>query len=96
MTTVATSLKLPDVLKARIEKLARKAGKSPHAFVLSALEEHVAQVELAERFLEEAIAADERLQRTGVGYDAAEVHAYLTAKARGKKARRPRPKRWRE
>jgi predicted transcriptional regulator len=96
MATVATSLKLPDVLKARIEKLARKSGKSPHAFVLSALEEHVARAELAEQFLEEAVAADEELQRSGLGYEAAEVHAYLTAKAQGKKAKRPRPKRWRE
>ena len=96
MPTVATSLKLPGELKARIEKLAGKSGKSAHAFVLAALEEHVIRSELAEQFLEDAVAADEDMQRTGVGHDASEVHAYLVAKAQGKKVRRPRAKRWRE
>lgn len=95
MSIVATSLKLPSALKTRIEKLARKSGKTTHAFVLWALEEHVARSELADQFLEDAIAADERMQRTGMGYDVEEVHAYVIAKAQGKRARRPRPKRWR-
>jgi predicted transcriptional regulator len=96
MSTVATSLKIPSELKTRIEKLAQKSGKTTHAFVLSALEEYVSRSELAEQFLEDAIAADDQMQRSGLGYDAREVHAYVTAKAQGKRARRPRVKRWRE
>ena len=96
MPIVATSLKLPSELKTRIEKLARKSGKTTHAFVLSALEEHVARSELADQFLEDAVAADKRMRRTGVGYDVEEVHAYVVAKARGKRARRTRPKQWRK
>ena len=96
MPTVATSLKIPGDLKTRIEKLAQKTGKTTHAFVLSALEEYVSRTELSEQFLEEAIAADERMQRSGLGYDVSEVHAYVTAKVQGKRARRPRAKRWRE
>lgn len=96
MPTVATSLKIPGDLKSRIDKLAQKTGKTTHAFVLSALEEYVSRTELAEQFLEEATEADERMQRSGVGYDARDVHAFVTAKAQGKRARRPRVKRWRE
>jgi len=96
MSTVATSLKIPSELKTRIEKLAQTSGKTTHAFVLSALEEYVSRSELAEQFLEDAIAADDQMQRSGLGYDAREVHAYVTAKAQGQRARRPRVKRWRE
>jgi predicted transcriptional regulator len=96
MPTVATSLKLPGELKARIEKLAGKSGKSAHAFVLAALEEHVIRSELAEQFLDDAIAADDEMQRSGIGHEASQVHAYLTASAQGKKVRRPRAKRWRQ
>ncbi|HTT39443.1 MAG TPA: ribbon-helix-helix protein, CopG family [Burkholderiales bacterium] len=96
MSTVATSVKIPSELKTRIEKLAQKSGQTTHAFVLSALEEFVARSELAEQFLQDAIAADERMQRSGLGYDAQEVHAYITTKAQGKRVRRPRVKRWRK
>ena len=95
MATVATSLKLPIELKARIDRLAQLSGRSPHAFVLAALEEHVTRFELAQQFLEDAVAADEQMQTSGTGYEAAEVHAYVTAKAQGKKVKRPRAKRWR-
>ena len=95
MTTVATSLKIPSELKSRLEKLATKSGKSTHAFVLSALEDYVSQSELADQFLEDAIAADEAMQRSGLGHEAADVHAYVTAKVQGKRVRRPRARRWR-
>ena len=47
MTLAATSLKLPKTLKSRITRLAKRAGESPHAFMLRVLED---QVEAAERF----------------------------------------------
>jgi hypothetical protein len=64
--------------------------------VLSALEEYVSRSELSERFLNDAVVADEQMQRSGLGYDARDVHDYVTAKASGKRARRPRAMRWRE
>jgi predicted transcriptional regulator len=96
MPAVATSFKIPSELKSRIEKLAVRSGKSTHAFVLSALEDYVSRSELSEQFLEDAVAADEKMKRSGLGYDAKEVHAYVIAKAQGKRAKRPRAKRWRE
>ena len=35
------------------------------------------------------------MQRSGLGYAAGDVHAYLEAKIRGRAARRPKPLRWR-
>ncbi len=45
-TSVTTTLKLTEALKARIGRVAAEAGKSSHAFMLEAIERHTA---LAER-----------------------------------------------
>jgi predicted transcriptional regulator len=95
MTVAATSIKISSRLKSRIERLARTAGESSHAFMLRALE---GQVEAAERyraFLRDGVRADEAMLRSGLGYAAEDVHAYLEAKVAGRRARRPRPVRWR-
>src|SRR5580693_7278136 len=64
----ATSLKLPKTLKIRITRLAKRAGESPHAFMLRLLEEQVQAVERFEQFLAEARQADERMQEGRIGY----------------------------
>ena len=95
MSIAATSIKIPRNLKTRIERLARNTGESSHAFMLRAL---AGQVEAAERyqtFLQDGVRADEAMLRSGLGYAAADVHAYLEAKVAGRRARRPRPVRWR-
>jgi len=95
MAVAATSIKIPLRLKAKIERLTRSTGESSHAFMLRAL---VGQVEAAERyqaFLRDGVRADEAMLRSGLGYAAADVHAYLEAKVAGRRARRPRPVRWR-
>lgn len=91
----ATSLKLPRRLKSRVEGLARRAGESPHAFMVRALESHVEAAERYEAFLGEGMQADEAMQRSGLGYDAKDVHAYLEARIRDRKAHRPKAVRWR-
>jgi predicted transcriptional regulator len=95
MTVTATSLKLPRRLKVRVERIARRSGESPHAFMLRALESQVEAMERYERFLDEGMRADEAMQQSGLGYEAKDVHAYLEAKARGRPARRPKAMRWR-
>lgn len=95
MTIAATSIKIPLRLKSKIERLARNTGESSHAFMLRAL---AGQVEAAERyqaFLRDGVRADEAMLRSGLGYAAEDVHAYLEAKVAGHRARRPRPVRWR-
>ena len=96
MSLAATSLKLPKTLKTRIARLAKRAGESPHAFMLRLLEEQVQATERFEHFLAEARQADERMQGGGVGYAAADVHGYLEAKVTGRKTTRPKPVQWRK
>lgn len=93
MTTTSTTLKLPAPLKKRIASLAGKAGTTPHALMVSALEDHVAREERWQAFLKEAAEADHAAEAGGPVYAAADVHAHLEAIARGKPARRPKP--WR-
>ena len=96
MSLVATSLKLPRMLKTRITRLAKRAGESPHAFMLRLLEEQVQAAERFEQFLADARQADERMQDGGIGYAAADVDRYLEAKVTGRKATRPKPVKWRK
>lgn len=95
MPTTATSLKVPRQLKARIDRLSRRAGESAHAFMLRALEGQVEAAERYEAFLAEGVRADEAMQLSGLGYAAGDVHAYLEAKIAGRSRRRPKPARWR-
>jgi predicted transcriptional regulator len=86
-----TTLKLPDALKSRIASAAEYAGKTPHAYMLEALQ---AQTELAERrreFVDAAKLAEQEVAQYGLVYDADEVFSYLRAKLEGKAAERPAP-----
>lgn len=92
----ATTLKLSDELKARVTTLARDAGRSPHAFMIDAIERQTLLAERRKAFVASALASREETLRTGSAYDAKDVHAYFAARAEGKPARRPRLKRWRK
>ena len=52
-----TTLKLPAPLKARIAPLAEAAGKTPHAWMVDALEAQVALAEMREAFIADAEAS---------------------------------------
>jgi predicted transcriptional regulator len=91
--TSTTTLKLPRALKARIARLAKKSGRSPHALMLDALERQVRREEQVAAFVEEALAADRAIDEGDEVYAAADVHAWLARLARGERAARPRP--WR-
>lgn len=96
MPLVATSLKLPKTLKTRITRLAKRAGESPHAFMLRLLEKQVQAAERFEQFVADAQQADQRTQESGQGYAAADVYGYLETKIAGRKATRPKPAPWRK
>ena len=93
---VPTTLKLPDELKKRVTALVKGTGKSAHAFMVDAIEQQIVLAERRKAFVTDAKMAQEDMNRTGKGYPAEEVHAYMGARAEGKKARRPKAKRWRE
>lgn len=90
-----TSLKLSDELKQRAVAAAEKEGVSPHAFMVHAIEQAATLAERRASFVTEAQAARQEMLRTGEGYDAGEVHAYVKARIAGSSPARPKAKPWR-
>jgi len=91
----ATSLKLPEDLKRRIERLASAANKTPHAFMVDALAREAERSELRARFADEAAISEEEAFSSGKSFELAATFDYLTARASGAKARRPKARAWR-
>ena len=91
----ATSLKIPEALKRRIERLAGVAKKTPHAFMVDVLSREADRAELRERFAEDAAVSEKEAMESckavplGVAFD------YLQARVTGKPVRRPRARAWR-
>ena len=85
-----TSPKLPDDLKQSAIAAAEKLGVSPHAFMVRAIERAVTTAERRAGFVAEAQATREQMLKTGKGYDAAEVHAWLKTRIAGGKAAKPK------
>ncbi len=88
--SASTTLKLPEKLKQRIAPLASSAGKTPHAWMVEALETQAMLAEKRKMFVAAAAAAEKEVEKTGLVYDAGDVFAYLTDKLAGKKPKRPR------
>lgn len=91
----ATSLKLPEDLKRRIERLASAANKTPHAFMVEALTREAERSELRARFADEAARSEEEALRSGKAFELAATFDYLTVRVSGAKARRPKARAWR-
>ena len=64
--------------------------------MLRLLEEQVQAAERFEQFLAAARQADARMQASGTGYAAQDVHDYLEAKVAGRQKARPKPVQWRK
>ena len=92
----STTLKLSPALKARVASVVDGTGKSPHAFMVQAIEEETRRAELRKQFVADALTAREDFRRTGKAYALEDVRSYYAARAAGKPARRPRLKRWRK
>jgi predicted transcriptional regulator len=86
-----TTLKLPEELKARIAELAAAEGKSPHAFMVDALEQQADRAERRREYLAAGDAALHEYQRTGIAYAMEDVEKYIVALAQGSKTARPKP-----
>jgi predicted transcriptional regulator len=89
-------LKLSPELKARVREVAEKTGVTPHAFMIAAIEHETELAEQRRGFVADALAARADYARTGLGIDARELHAYLSARAGGRRATRPKARRWRK
>jgi predicted transcriptional regulator len=92
---MAVTLKLPPELKDRVASVVKGTEKSAHAFMVEAIEQQTALAEKRKAFVAAALKAREHAMRTGKAYMLEDVRAYYVARAAGKKARRPRLKRWR-
>lgn len=94
--TAATTIKLPEDLKARIAALLEGTEKTMHAFLVEAIEAQAGAAERRRSFIDSALAARAATLASGKGFAADEVHSFALARAAGKKARRPRAKSWRK
>lgn len=90
-----TSLKLPEDVKQLAVAVAKRQGVTPHAFMVDAIRAAVAAAEKRAAFVSGAVASRAETLKSGKGYSADEVHAYVRARARGKAASRPKAKSWR-
>jgi predicted transcriptional regulator len=86
----ATSIRLPDELKQRIDALAAATGKTAHAFMLDALAETAESMERQQAFETEAERRWLEYQRTGEYVTLEDMRAYAKGLAAGKKP--PKPK----
>ena len=91
----ATTIKLSPQLKQRVAKLVRGSGKSAHAFMLEAIEQQTTLAERRKVFVAHAVASLDEALASGKGYALEDVQRYYAARAKGKRARKPRAKRWR-
>ena len=91
-----TSLKLPDELKERVAASAERRGVSMHAFMVDAIKTATESSEMRASFLAEADASHMQARRTGLAYDAEDVHAWLRDRMAGKQLPPPKPRPWRD
>jgi len=86
-----TTLKLPEELKARIAPLADSTAKTPHAWMIEALEAQARLAEMRQSFIGDALASAADVDAGGPLYAMQDVHAYIISKAAGKTAKHPKP-----
>lgn len=75
---MATSLKIDDGLKTRVQQLARQRRRSAHWIMLEAIEQYVQREEARESFKQEAVASWTAYQETGRHLTGPEVRAWLS------------------
>lgn len=84
-----TTIRLEEALKARIAAAAERAGKTPHAFLVDAIEQTVERAEREAEFHRQAEARWARAMETGETVAWADARDWLAARARGEAAPRP-------
>lgn len=84
-----TTIRIEDDLKARVAAAAERAGKTAHAFMLDAIAQTVEQVELDNAFNAVADERWARIRATGKTVPWDEAKAYLAARARDERPRKP-------
>ncbi len=76
---MATSLKIDDELKGRVQHLADARQRSPHWIMREAIQQYVDREEARESFKQEALASWTAYRETGRHLTVGEVRAWLSA-----------------
>lgn len=92
---MAVTLKLPPELKDRVASVVKGSDKTAHAFMVEAIEQQTSLAEKRKAFVAEALRRSREFQRTGKAYALEDVREYFAARRAGRRARKPRLKRWR-
>ncbi len=87
---MAVSLRIPEEIKRRVEKLAQARDTTAHAFMVGAIEERLLAEETRAEYHAEATSRLTRMKKTGKGIPADEVFDYLRQRVQGKPAARPK------
>jgi predicted transcriptional regulator len=87
-----TTIRLPDDLKARVAKAAKRSGTTAHAFILEAIAEKADDEERRSALLALAEERHAEIVSTGKSIPWEEMRSYLEDRAAGKKRRRPAAK----
>lgn len=74
---MATSLKIDDALKGRVQRLASNRRRSPHWIMLEAIQQYVEREEARESFKQEALASWAAYKETGRHLTGQEVRNWL-------------------
>ena len=85
-----TSLKLDAKIKQRVRRLASARRRSPHWLMREAIEEYVEREEKRELFRQDALAAWDHYQTTGLHVTADEADAWLAKLEAGKNSAPPK------
>jgi len=85
-----TSLKLDHKVKQRVQRLASARRRSPHWLMREAIEEYVDREEKREQFRQDALAAWDHYQTSGLHTTADEADAWLAKLEAGKFASPPK------
>jgi len=87
-----TTIRLEDDLKDRVAAAAERTGRTSHAFILDAIEQTVAQAEFDAELKRVAGARWKNLVAKGESVGWSDAKRYLEARAAGKRATRPTPR----
>ncbi|MCI4431746.1 MAG: ribbon-helix-helix protein, CopG family [Burkholderiales bacterium] len=87
-----TTIRIEDDLKARVAAAAERAGTTAHAFMLDAIAQTVEQVEFDAEFQRVAGERWAKVLSTGKTVPWDDAKAYLEARVRGERPRKPLPR----
>lgn len=84
-----TTIRLSEELKARVARAAKRAGTTPHGFILEAIAEKADQVERRADFHDEAERRYAALAASGKTISWSEMRRYLEDRIAGRAVARP-------